>query len=196
MRIRHHSRSHDPADIRPVAPNAIPPIAPPKPTSPATEPTTLAGKRSVGRTITSVDHDCCPKYARLKIASAHATGSRGTSRMDGITAALKSQRQFSGHVQRELPASPDSWKTSRQEDSRRRRRRKESRQTCRLPSRRIRARRKDISEARKDRSTRPHRSETWRSPVPRTRESEANRSSEVSVVIEELRQIVEDVRSR
>ena len=33
-------------------------------------PTALRGYMSAGRIITSVDHDCCPKYATLKMASA------------------------------------------------------------------------------------------------------------------------------
>ena len=54
----------------------------------------VGGKRSVGSTITSVDHDCCPKYARLNMASAQATGTRGTNMMDGITAALSPSANF------------------------------------------------------------------------------------------------------
>ena len=40
---------------------------------PATEPTALRGNMSVGRTITSVDQDCWPKKARLKMTMAQAT---------------------------------------------------------------------------------------------------------------------------
>src|SRR5690348_8632474 len=72
----------------------MPPIAPPNPTSPATEPTALCGNKSVGRTITSVDHDCCPKYATLKIASAHETATCGTNSTDGITTALSPSATF------------------------------------------------------------------------------------------------------
>src|SRR5262249_32267190 len=45
--------------------------------------------RSVGRIITSVDHDCCPKNARLKMKITHPTaGIDGTSITHGISAAL------------------------------------------------------------------------------------------------------------
>ena len=60
----------------------------------------------MGSTITSVDHDCCPKYARLNITSAHATGSRGTSRMDGITAALNPSASFRA-------TSSENWRLTR-----------------------------------------------------------------------------------
>ena len=43
---------------------------------------------SAGKVITSVDHDCWPKYARLKIARAHPTGTPGTNTIAGITTAL------------------------------------------------------------------------------------------------------------
>src|SRR6185295_14728848 len=66
----------------------MPPIAPPKPTRPATAPTALRGYMSAGRIITSVDHDCCPKYAMLKIVSAQPTGTDGMKSTSGIKAAL------------------------------------------------------------------------------------------------------------
>ena len=65
-----------------------PPIAPPKPTSPATEATIVRSKRSVGTTITRVDQDCWPKNATLKRTMAQLTGTCVTSRIAGITAAL------------------------------------------------------------------------------------------------------------
>jgi hypothetical protein len=52
----------------------IPPIAPPKPTRPATEPMLRRGKMSVGTIITSVDHDCWPKNAMLMRTIASSTG--------------------------------------------------------------------------------------------------------------------------
>src|SRR3970282_1841719 len=63
-------------------------MAPPKPTSPATAPIALRGYMSAGRIITSVDHDCCPKYAMLKMARAQATGTFGMKSTRGIRAAL------------------------------------------------------------------------------------------------------------
>src|SRR5947208_14641875 len=68
--------------------NTTPPIAPPKPTSPATAPTLARGNRSVGTIITSVDHDCCPKNAIENSTSAHSTGARVTNAINGITDAL------------------------------------------------------------------------------------------------------------
>src|SRR5438128_10933346 len=63
-------------------------MEPPKPTSPATEPTALCGNKSAGRIMTSVDQDCCPKNATLKSAIAISTGERDTKATSGITAAL------------------------------------------------------------------------------------------------------------
>ena len=64
-------------------------MAPPNPTSPATLPTALRGKRSVGRIITRVDHDCCPKKAILNSTIASSTGVRVTKNATGIMAALR-----------------------------------------------------------------------------------------------------------
>jgi len=69
-------------------------MAPPKPTIPATEPTDRPGARSVGRIMTRVDQDCCPKNATLKIAIAKSTGALSTNRMTGITAALAPSANF------------------------------------------------------------------------------------------------------
>ena len=64
-------------------------MAPPKPTMPASVPTADLGIRSVGKIITSVDHDCCPKNARLKIKITQATECIcGTNITHGISAAL------------------------------------------------------------------------------------------------------------
>src|SRR5437868_5350364 len=65
-----------------------PPIAPPKPTSPATDATMRRSKRSVGTIITSVDHDCWPKKATLKSTIARLVGAYVTNTMSGMRAAL------------------------------------------------------------------------------------------------------------
>ena len=62
-------------------------MAPPKPTNPATEPTTFCGNRSAGRIITRVDHDCWPKNAMLNRKMASSTGAFVTKYTTGITAA-------------------------------------------------------------------------------------------------------------
>src|ERR1043166_6902760 len=56
-------------------------MAPPKPTRPATLPSASSGTRSVGRIITSVDQDCWPKKARLKITITQATDGRGGTKI-------------------------------------------------------------------------------------------------------------------
>src|SRR3954451_21320408 len=66
----------------------MPPIEPPNPTSPATEPTLDRGNRSAGSTMTTVDQDCCPKKAMLKSTMAKCTGTCVTSKMQGITDTL------------------------------------------------------------------------------------------------------------
>src|SRR6187551_3440238 len=63
-------------------------MAPPNPTIPATDPTERPGTRSVGRIITSVDHDCCPKNATLNVAIARSTGALSTNKITGMIAAL------------------------------------------------------------------------------------------------------------
>ena len=82
------SRARGRASGRPSGSNTMPPIAPPKPTRPATEATMRRWKRSVGTIITSVDHDCWPKNAMLKSTIASSTGTWVTKMMSGITAAL------------------------------------------------------------------------------------------------------------
>src|ERR1044071_8538703 len=85
-------------------------------------------------------------------------------------------RAFWPHPER-TRVLPDSLKTNRPEGSQHRLRRKGSTHTCPRLLRRILACHRDISEAIRDRSTKPHRSKTWHSPVPTTRESAADRSS-------------------
>ena len=61
-------------------PNTTPPIAPPNPTSPATDADDAPANRSVGTIITSVDHDCWPKNAMLNSTIASSTGARSRIR--------------------------------------------------------------------------------------------------------------------
>jgi hypothetical protein len=63
-------------------------MAPPNPTSPATEATICLENRSVGTIMTSVDHDCWPKNAMLKSTMASSVGTCVTNTMSGMTAAL------------------------------------------------------------------------------------------------------------
>ena len=104
-------------------PNTTPPIAPPKPTRPATAPTALRGNRSVGRIITSVDHDCWPKKARLKIAIAQRDR-RVRHEPERPASRRRSGRARScGRDRAAGRASAGSSRTSRRAGSRRRRRR-------------------------------------------------------------------------
>ena len=66
----------------------MPPMAPPKPTRPATDATIRRAKISVGTIMTSVDQDCWPKNAMLKRTMASSTGTWVTKMMSGMTAAL------------------------------------------------------------------------------------------------------------
>ena len=52
----HGQRSREDLETDKVETRTTPPIAPPRPTSPATVPTARLGKRSVGRIIINVDH--------------------------------------------------------------------------------------------------------------------------------------------
>ncbi len=92
-------------------------MAPPKPTMPATAPTTLLGKRSVGRTITSVDQDCCPKYARLKIAMAQAMGACGDQQDKRHHCGAQAQGDFAGYVHGEFSADQIAGEPAAQQAS-------------------------------------------------------------------------------
>ena len=56
--------------------------------------------------MTSVDHDCCPKYARQKSAMAQDTGTWGTRMTKGMTAALRPSASF-----RATPS--ENWRRTR-----------------------------------------------------------------------------------
>src|ERR1700733_9571166 len=66
-----------------------PPMAPPNPIKPATEPTEVRGKTSVGRVMISPDQDCWPKKAMLKSNKAKLTETCGTRITAGMSAALR-----------------------------------------------------------------------------------------------------------
>ena len=95
-------------------------------------PTALRGKKSVGRIITSVDHDCCPKKARLKSASAQPTGTCGNEDDRGITAALRPSAILRARFS-DRRASTASSTTSRRQGSRSRPRHRESTRRRRPP---------------------------------------------------------------
>src|ERR1700740_1093845 len=69
-------------------------MAPPKPMSPATDPTELIGMISVGSVIINPDQDCCPKNAMLKSSRAKLTDTCGTKITAGISAALIPSASF------------------------------------------------------------------------------------------------------
>ena len=60
------------------------------------------GNRSAGSTMTRVDQDCWPKYARLNIASAMATAHMGHKNNGWHDRGAKPEREFSRRVKRKI----------------------------------------------------------------------------------------------